>query len=350
MTTDVECSDPEIIKAFREVQNEKSSTTWAVFGYVPKTNKLKLDATGSGDIDELREELNDGKVQYAAYRVQDEKTNLGKVVFINWVGEGVAESRKGITSAHVPKIAQLLKGFHVQVNARNENDLDGKALKEKVTKAAGAYYNAHKEGKEGQSKSVGGDDKPQSQTQKDNSVKADTAGIKQKFQNIKTANEQAPAPRPVPKPIGKVPSPAQQEAPAPPKPIMAPKPIGKVNTFQPPEPPKPKFTPKPPEPKPEPEPEPEPQPEEQYQQPEEQFQQPIEPEPQLEEQPAQVQSGGEIYSARALYDFDAQDETELEFKEGDIIKVINQIDDAWYEGERDGKVGMFPVEYVEILN
>jgi len=235
------------------------------------------------------------------------------------------------------------------VNARNENDLDGKALKEKVTKAAGAYYNAHKEGKEGQSKSVGGDAKQQSQTQKDSSVKADTAGIKQKFQNIKAANEQAPAPRAVPKPMVKVP-PVKQEAAAPPKPTMAPKPIGKVNTFQAPEPPKPKFTPKPPEP----EPEPEPQPEEQYQQPIEPETQPEpEPEPQPEEQyqqPAQIQSGGEIYSARALYDFDAQDETELDFKEGDIIKVINQIDDAWYEGERDGKVGMFPVEYVEILN
>jgi outer membrane biosynthesis protein TonB len=351
MTTDVECSDPEIIKAFREVQNEKSSTTWAVFGYVPKTNKLKLDSTGTGDIDELREELSDGKVQYAAYRVMDEKSGLGKVVFINWVGEGVPESRKGITSAHVTKIAQLLKGFHVQVNARNENDLESKALKEKVTKAAGAFYTAHKEGKEGQSKSVGGDaTQMQSQTQKDSSVKADTAGIKQKFQNIKAANEQAPAPKPVPKPIGKVAPPVQQEAAAPPKPVMAPKPIAKVNTFQPPEPPKPKFTPKPPEP----EPEPEPQPEEQYQQPEEEYQKPIEPEPeaQPEEQleAPKVQSGGEIYSARALYDFDAQDETELEFKEGDIIKVISQIDDAWYEGERDGKVGMFPVEYVEILN
>jgi len=365
MSTDVECSDPEIIKAFREVQNEKSSIKWAVFGYVPKTNKLKLDATGSGDIDELREELSDGKVQYAAYRVQDEKTNLGKVVFINWVGEGVAESRKGATSAHVPKIALLLKGFHVQVNARNENDLDGKALKEKVTKAAGAYYTAHKEGKEGQSKTAGGDDKPQSQTQKDSSVKADTAGIKQKFQNIKAANEQQPAPRPVPKPVMKVSPPVQQEAAAPPKPLAAPKPIGKVNafqpatTFEPPKPaaPKPKFTPKPPEPEPAYEPEPEPayEPE-----PEPEPQQPIEPEPQIEEQyqqpeeqfqqPPPVQSGSEIYSARALYDFEAQDETELDFKEGDIIKVINQIDDAWYEGERDGKVGMFPVEYVEILN
>jgi len=360
MSTDVDCADPEIIKAYREVQNEKSSTTWALFGYVPKSNKLKLDETGSGDIEELKEALSDGKVQYAAFRVQDEKTNLGKVLFINWVGEGVPEARKGITSAHVTKIAQLLKGFHVQVNARNENDLDARTLKDKVSKAAGAYYTAHKEGKEGQTKNVVSDDKPQAQTQRDSSVRADTAGIKQKFQNIKTANEQPVASKPVPKPAGKIAPSFQQETPAPPKP-MGPKPVGKLNpsSFQEQvvvEPPKPKFTPKIPEPEPEPEPqvvepEPEPEPEPQVVEPEPQV---VEPEPEV--QPAEPQvtqqssGGGEIYMARALYDFEAQDETELGFKEGDNIKVLNQIDDAWYEGEKDGKVGMFPVEYVEIIN
>jgi len=344
--SDVDCSDPEIIKAYREVQSDKSSTNWALFGYVPKTNKLKLDSTGTGDIEELKEELSDGKVQYAAYRIKDEKTNLLKVVFINWVGEGVAEARKGITSVHVTKIALLLKGFHVQVNARNENDLDLKTLKDKVSKAAGAYYTAHKEGKEGQSKNMGGDDKPvQAQTQRDASVRADTAGIKQKFKDIKAGNDAAPPPRVAPKPIGKV-TPTFQQDTSPPKPT-APKPsVGKINpSFQnAPEPPKPKTYAQPePEQQPEPEPEPERQPE-----PEQQPEPEPEPERQPEQQPEQPKEG--TYSAKALYDFEAQDDTELGFKEGDIITVLSQIDDAWYEGEKDGKCGMFPVEYVEIIN
>jgi len=382
MSTDVDCSEPEILKSFREVQNEKSSTIWAIYGYVPKTNKLKVDATGSGDMEELKEELSDGKVQYAVYRVQDEKSSLGKVVFINWVGEGVAEARKGMTSSHVTKIANHLKGFHVQINARSEADLDLQTIKEKVSKAAGAYYTAHKEGKEGQSKSVGGEYKPVGQTQKDTSVRADTSGIKQRLENIKTSNEQAPPTKQVPKPVGKLNTPTFQQGTTttePPKPT-APKPVGKFNspttttTTPTPEPPKPiapKFTPKMPEPVPEPEPVPvlTKEPEQDFQDNKDQQYQNDELLQQQQQQQGgdewqqttndnnnnnnnntTTNTGGEIYTARALYDFDAQDDTELGFKEGDIIKVLNQIDDAWYEGEKDGKIGMFPVEYVEIVN
>ncbi|XP_032417907.1 sorbin and SH3 domain-containing protein 2 isoform X3 [Xiphophorus hellerii] len=51
--------------------------------------------------------------------------------------------------------------------------------------------------------------------------------------------------------------------------------------------------------------------------------------------------------ARAIYDFKAQTAKELTFKKGDSVNIIRQIDNNWYEGEHRGRVGIFPIAYVE---
>eukprot|EP00066_Takifugu_rubripes_P021797 XP_011611063.1 PREDICTED: sorbin and SH3 domain-containing protein 2 isoform X4 [Takifugu rubripes] len=51
--------------------------------------------------------------------------------------------------------------------------------------------------------------------------------------------------------------------------------------------------------------------------------------------------------ARAIYDFKAQSAKELSFKKGDAVNIIRQIDNNWYEGEFRGRVGIFPLSYVE---
>ena len=56
----------------------------------------------------------------------------------------------------------------------------------------------------------------------------------------------------------------------------------------------------------------------------------------------------------AMYEYTAQYDEELSFPEGARIELLrtddNGIDDGWWEGRYEGKVGVFPSVVVEILS
>ena len=54
--------------------------------------------------------------------------------------------------------------------------------------------------------------------------------------------------------------------------------------------------------------------------------------------------------AEALYDFEAENEAELPFREGDMITLLARIDANWYEGSLRGRTGLFPVTYVKVTS
>lgn len=60
--------------------------------------------------------------------------------------------------------------------------------------------------------------------------------------------------------------------------------------------------------------------------------------------------GGREPNCKALYDFEAENSEELDFKEGSIIKLIARLDDNWLLGEFNGRQGRFPITYVEVIN
>ena len=52
--------------------------------------------------------------------------------------------------------------------------------------------------------------------------------------------------------------------------------------------------------------------------------------------------------ARALFSFEGQSKHELNFSAGVSILLLRRIDENWLEGQLDGKVGIFPANYVKI--
>uniref|UniRef100_UPI00358DDB52 sorbin and SH3 domain-containing protein 1-like isoform X2 n=1 Tax=Myxine glutinosa TaxID=7769 RepID=UPI00358DDB52 len=54
-------------------------------------------------------------------------------------------------------------------------------------------------------------------------------------------------------------------------------------------------------------------------------------------------------AARVRYNFRAQSQKELPLQKGDIVYISRKVDQNWFEGEHHGRVGIFPISYVEVL-
>ncbi|KAH8599706.1 hypothetical protein B0O99DRAFT_590843 [Bisporella sp. PMI_857] len=56
------------------------------------------------------------------------------------------------------------------------------------------------------------------------------------------------------------------------------------------------------------------------------------------------------FYVRAIYTYKAHDRTSLSFREGDVIKVITQLESGWWDGVLDQVRGWFPSNYTRIIS
>ncbi|XP_071743122.1 protein kinase C and casein kinase substrate in neurons protein 2 isoform X3 [Lepeophtheirus salmonis] len=63
-----------------------------------------------------------------------------------------------------------------------------------------------------------------------------------------------------------------------------------------------------------------------------------------------VDNGEKGVPVKALYDYDAAESDELDFKAGDCFEKLEDEDEqGWCKGRKDGKVGLYPANYIEVL-
>ncbi|KAG8574501.1 hypothetical protein GDO81_009211 [Engystomops pustulosus] len=421
--------------AYKDVVDGKTKTNWALFTYEGNSNDIRLAGTGDEGLEELVDELSSGKVMYAFCRVQDPNSGLPKYVLINWTGEGVNDARKGACANHVSTMANFLKGAHVTVNARADEDVEPDSIMEKVAKASGANYNFHKETSRGSDapqgpvgsvyqktnamseiKRVGkenfwakaekDEEERRLEEQKKTNLERERLERERKEREQKEAEDRErrfkerageidaqrrvqletekkdrdaaaqrsvnaremflqkersmPSAPPVGTQPGRLRSPFLQKSTSQPEPESPPSsPVKRVQEppaspvsrahQTPPESPVAPVTHAPPEPTVN----------VKEQEEEDLYQEPAE-EDNVYEEPPQVQPEEAVYDtgidedrglcARALYDYQAADDTEISFDPDQIITHIEMIDEGWWRGYGpDGHYGMFPANYVELL-
>ncbi|OMJ15020.1 Drebrin-like protein B, partial [Smittium culicis] len=130
----------QIHSAHERILAADPEISWAVFGFDKGSNDLKVDATGSEGLEELVEEFDSGKVQYAFYRFSDPKTKLNKFVFFSWCGSGVPVFKKGLLGSQIGDVQNVLKGYHVSINARSDDDILPESIMEKIEESSGSRY------------------------------------------------------------------------------------------------------------------------------------------------------------------------------------------------------------------
>ncbi|KAI0526047.1 hypothetical protein F5B22DRAFT_642204 [Xylaria bambusicola] len=107
-----------------------------------KESVLKVQSTGDGELEDLLEDFNEGRIQFAFLKVKDPNTGLPKYALIAWCGGGVPERTKGYFTSHLNTVSKVLHGYHVQITARTDADLEPTNILKKVADASGANYTA----------------------------------------------------------------------------------------------------------------------------------------------------------------------------------------------------------------
>ncbi|KAF4976535.1 hypothetical protein FZEAL_6807 [Fusarium zealandicum] len=105
-----------------------------------KESILKVQSTGDGELADLIEDFGEGRIQFAFAKVKDPNSGLPKSILIAWCGGGVPERTKGYFTSHLAAVAKVLHGYHVQITARSESDLEVNSIMQKVADASGSKY------------------------------------------------------------------------------------------------------------------------------------------------------------------------------------------------------------------
>ncbi|XP_021567584.1 drebrin-like protein isoform X5 [Carlito syrichta] len=380
MAANLSRNGPVLQEAYARVVNEKSPTDWALFTYEGNSNDIRVAGTGEGGLEEMVEELNSGKVMYAFCRVKDPNSGLPKFVLINWTGEGVNDVRKGACASHVSTMANFLKGSVYQKTnaiseikrvgkdsfwAKAEKEEENRRLEEK-RRAEEAQRQLEQERRERELREAarreqryqeqGSEAGPQSRTYEQqqevvsrNREEQESAThpreiFKQKERAMSTTSVSSPQP-------GKLRSPFLQKQLTQPETPFSREPTPAVSKpradlYEEPAPRTPPC----------------------LVQAEEEavYEEPPEQETLYEEPPLVQQQGagsehldhhtqglelsGQGLCARALYDYQAADDTEISFDPENLITGIEVIDEGWWRGYGpDGHFGMFPANYVELI-
>lgn len=138
---DLSSNSKKIQDLYNKVMRGDGAATYAVFS-VDKNGVLDASASGDGDLSDFVEEFSDGQVQFGLARVTVPGSDVFKNLLLGWCPDNAPIKLRMSFASNFADVLRVLSGYHVQITARDQDDLDVNDFVARVVAAAGANYSA----------------------------------------------------------------------------------------------------------------------------------------------------------------------------------------------------------------
>lgn len=131
--------------AYNKVVRGDPAASYVVYS-VSRSATLDVSETGTGDLDEFLSHFSDGSVQFGLSRVIVPGSDVSKNVLLGWCPDNAPAKARMSFASNFADVARSLSGYHIQITARDQDDLDAEDILHRVGAAAGARYSVQASG------------------------------------------------------------------------------------------------------------------------------------------------------------------------------------------------------------
>lgn len=142
---DLSTNSKKINELYSKIVRGDESTTYGVFS-VDKSGVLDASASGADDLHAFVDEFTDGQVQFGMARVTVPGSDVSKNILLGWCPDNAPAKLRLSFAANFADVARVFSGYHIQITARDTDDLDVDEMLSRVGAAAGARYTFHSSG------------------------------------------------------------------------------------------------------------------------------------------------------------------------------------------------------------
>jgi len=139
-TEDGPLFDDSCLSALADVRNDNTPTTWCALTYSDSNSQqLNVLATGTGDVTELVQYLDDDKVVYFLVRKLEQIDNTAAIKFcyIRWLGENLPRMQKAKLGATSSAIQQVFLPYHVSLDSPDKHEVTDSNIMKLINAASG---------------------------------------------------------------------------------------------------------------------------------------------------------------------------------------------------------------------